>query len=172
MRNNPTISFGFVLTVVLFVTQTCSGQTFVMSSVGGFSSGSTISIPMQFKSTDECIDIQSGIAVLSGVRNKGEFAINCGINFRVNTLGIKLFPVPAANKTKVKFINTPPLKEQFEISVYSRVGVLVMTKKSNGYDLFQGIDLDLSKLIAGSYYIKIESSMYSDAAKFIKGNYY
>jgi hypothetical protein len=148
------------------------GQSFVMSSVGGFSGTNTISIPMQFKSTDECIDIQSGIAVLSGIRNKGEFAINCGINFKVNSLGIKMFPVPAANRTKVRFTNTPPLKDQFEISVYSRFGVLVMTQKATGYDLFQGVDLDLSKLFAGAYYIKIESGTYSDATKFIKGNYY
>jgi hypothetical protein len=45
-----------------------------------------------------------------------------------------------------------------------------MSKKETGYNIFQGINLDLGNIIAGSYVLKIESSNYVDAVKFIKSN--
>jgi len=72
--------------------------------------------------------------------------------------------------TKVKFVNTPPLTESFNLSVWTTDGALLSIRKESGYNLFQGINLDVSALGSGSYVLKIESQNYVDALKFIKAN--
>jgi hypothetical protein len=72
--------------------------------------------------------------------------------------------------TKIKFINTPPLNDQFNISIWGADGFRITSGKATGYELFQGMTLDFSMLQAGSYIIQIESEKYTDALKFIKAN--
>jgi hypothetical protein len=47
---------------------------------------------------------------------------------------------------------------------------MISTSKETGYNLFQGMTMDLSRLVAGSYVLKIESNNFIDAIKFIKAN--
>jgi hypothetical protein len=113
---------------------------------------------------------KTGIAVLNGARGNGQFAINCEVTMKFNSLGIKMFPNPVNNATKVKFKNTPPLNDIFNLTIWTTEGLLVKTQKETGYNLFQGLNMDLSALIAGTYVLKIESVGYMDAIKFIKTN--
>jgi hypothetical protein len=89
---------------------------------------------------------------------------------KFNSLGIKLFPNPVNGATNVKFINTPPFTETFNLSIWSTDGAIINTRKETGYNLFQGLTMDLSGLTPGSYVLKIESSNFVDAIKFIKAN--
>ena len=128
---------------------------FVMSSIKSMGSSSSAISAINFKSNAACLDVQTGIVVLNGERNTGEFAINCEVKMK---------------STRVKFINTPPLTELFNISIWSTEGVIITTKKESGYNLFQGLTMDLSGLTPGSYVLKIESTGFVDAIKFIKAN--
>ena len=141
-----------------------------MSSIGSIGNSSSSVSSLNFKSTAACLDVQNGLAVLKGSRNTGEFAINCEVSLKFNSLGIKLFPNPVNGATNVKFINTPPLTETFNLSIWSTDGAIVNTRKETGYNLFQGLTMDLSGLTPGSYVLKIESSNFVDAIKFIKAN--
>ena len=141
-----------------------------MSSIGSIGNSSSSVSSLNFKSTAACLDVQNGLAVLKGSRNTGEFAINCEVSLKFNSLGIKLFPNPVNGATNVKFINTPPLTETFNLSIWSTDGAIVNTRKETGYNLFQGLTMDLSGLTPGSYVLKIESSNFADAIKFIKAN--
>jgi hypothetical protein len=143
---------------------------FIMSSVGGLQNMSNNSMAVTFSSSATCLNVQNGTAVLTGDRGTGSFAVNCEVNTIFNSLGIKLFPNPVGANTKVKFINTPPLADQFTISVWSAEGFQISSSKATGYELFQGKGMDFSSLIAGSYIIQIESEKYRDALKFIKAN--
>jgi hypothetical protein len=87
-----------------------------------------------------------------------------------NSLGIKLYPNPVTSNTKVKFINTPPLTEQFSLQIYTAEGQFISSKKETGYNLFQGVTMDLSNITSGSYILKITSTQFVDAIKFIKAN--
>ena len=144
--------------------------SFIMSSVGGIQNMSNNSMAVTFTSNAACLNIQNGSAVLTGERGLGNFAINCEVNTKFNTLGIKLFPNPVAANTKVKFINLPPLNEQFTIKVWSSQGEIISTGNASGYELYQGKLLSLGGLVSGSYIIQIESEKYRDALKFIKAN--
>ena len=143
---------------------------FIMSSVGGLNNMSNNSMAVTFSSNATCLNIQNGTAVLTGDRGTGNFAINCEVKSKYNTLGIKLYPNPVIATTKIKFINTPPLNDQFNISIWGADGFRITSGKATGYELFQGMTLDFSMLQAGSYIIQIESEKYRDALKFIKAN--
>jgi Secretion system C-terminal sorting domain len=143
---------------------------FIMSSVGGLQNMSNNSMAVTFSSSATCLNVQNGTAVLTGDRGDGNFAINCEVNTIFNSLGIKLYPNPVGANTKVKFINTPKLTDQFTISVWNAEGFQISSSKATGYELFQGKGMDFSSLIAGSYIIQIESEKYRDALKFIKAN--
>ena len=143
---------------------------FIMSSVGGLNNMSNNSMAVTFSSSATCLNVQNGTAVLSGDRGTGNFAINCEVNTIFNSLGIKLYPNPVGASTKIKFINTPPLTDQFTISVWNSEGFKISSTKATGYEIFQGKGMDFSSLIAGSYIIQIESEKYRDALKFLKAN--
>ena len=143
---------------------------FIMSSVGGLNNMSNNSMAVTFSSSATCLNVQNGTAVLSGDRGTGNFAINCEVNTIFNSLGIKLYPNPVGASTKIKFINTPPLADQFTISVWNSEGFKISSAKATGYEIFQGKGMDFSSLIAGSYIIQIESEKYRDALKFLKAN--
>ena len=143
---------------------------FIMSSIGGLNNMSNNSMAITFSSSATCLNVQNGTAVLTGDRGTGNFAINCEVNTKMNTLGIKLYPNPVIATTKVKFVNTPPLNDQFTISIWGTDGFKITSGRATGYEIFQGMPLDFSMLQAGSYIIQIESEKYRDALKFLKAN--
>jgi hypothetical protein len=143
---------------------------FIMSSVGGLQNMSNNSMAVTFISNAACLNVQNGTAVLTGDRGTGNFAVNCEVKSKYNTLGLKLYPNPVVATTKIKFINTPPLNDLFNISIWGTDGFKITSGKATGYELFQGMTLDFSMLQAGSYIIQIESDKYTDALKFIKAS--
>ncbi|MGI9139303.1 MAG: T9SS type A sorting domain-containing protein [Sediminibacterium sp.] len=158
------------LTTSLSKLQAQSTNSFLMSSIGSIPGAYNTGLSIQFNSINTCLSVQNGVAVLYGVRNNGQFAINCEVTLNINSLGIKIYPNPANITAKVKFTNTPPLVEIFNLTIWTTDGILISSKKESGYNLFQGINLDVSSLTAGSYVLKVESTNYVDALKFIKVN--
>ena len=142
----------------------------VMSSIGMMGNTSSTINALNFKSSTTCIDVQSGVAVLNGKRGNGQFAMNCEVTMKINSLGVRLFPNPVNHNTKIKLNNTPPLTETFSLSIWTTEGALIRSQKETGYNLFQGLNIDLSGLTNGAYILKIESQKYMDAIKFIKAN--
>ena len=141
---------------------------FIMSSVGAINNFSNNSMALTFTSNSNCLIVQNGAAVLTADRGNGMFAANCEANTKVNSLGIKLFPNPVSDFTKVKFTNIPPLNDNFNITILGLDGAKVANLNSTGYELFQGKQINLSSLSTGTFFIQIESSKYIDALKFIK----
>jgi hypothetical protein len=168
------ILFTSVLLFAIAFPQSIKAQqltgTFIMSSVGGLNNMSNNSMAVTFNSSSTCLNVQNGTAILTGDRGTGNFAVNCEVNVKMNTLGIKLYPNPVIATTKIKFIHTPPLNELFNISIWGTDGFKITSGKATGYEIFQGMTLDFSMLQAGSYIIQIESDKYTDALKFIKAS--
>ena len=102
---------------------------FVMSSLGAMPGTTSSGLPINFNSIATCIDVQTGVAVLNGARGNGQFAINCEVIMKFNSLGIKMYPNPVINATKVKFNNTPPLTETFNLTIWTAEGFLIKTQK-------------------------------------------
>ena len=158
--------------LLLFIVLKCSmaEAQIVMSSIGMMGNASSTINALNFKSSTTCIDVQSGVAVLNGKRGNGQFAMNCEVTMKINSLGVRLFPNPVNHITKIKLNNTPPLTETFSLSIWTTEGALIRSQKETGYNLFQGLNIDLSGLTNGAYILKIESQKYMDAIKFIKAN--
>ncbi len=159
---------------IIFFPQTIDAQeltgAFIMSSIGGIHNMSNNSMAVTFTSSAICLNIQNGAAILSGERGTGNFAVNCEVNTKFKTLGIKFYPSPVVANAKIKFINTPPLNDNFSITIWSSYGEKLSTSNALGYEIYQGKLMNFSSLIAGSYIIQIESDKFSDALKFIKAD--
>jgi len=161
-----TISLSFCMLIV----KTNSAQQLIMSSMGQLEHTTSISAAINFKSNTNCIDVQSGIMVLNSYKSFGEFVVNCEVKQQFNALGIKLFPNPVKSMSKIKFINTPPQTEIFNISIWNADGTFIKSLSSSGYTIFQGMLIDLSNIAPGGYVLKIESPQYLEALKFIKAD--
>jgi hypothetical protein len=167
------LHFTSIVTLTLAFPENIKAQSsaiFMMSSIGNLAGSSTSGMAFQFNSNGTCLNIQNGVAILNSVRGNGPFAVDCEVNFKINSLGLKIYPNPVKSITKVKFINTPPLSEYFNLTIWTTDGVLILTRKESGYDLFKGLNIDMSNLISGSYVLKVGSSAYVDALKFIKAD--
>lgn len=166
------IAILYCFLIVSFSLSAQSVSNIVISTTGSFNGLQSNGLALTFKSSSICLSVQNGVAILYGDRGNGDFAFNCELTLKFNTLGVKLFPNPVINNnsTKVKFMNTPPLTENFNLSIWSIDGKYITSVKETGYNIFQGININLENIIAGTYVLKIESSNYLDAVKFIKAN--
>ena len=173
-RLNHNIIFILTVSLILSFPQKLHSQSLngliIMSSVGSIQNSSNNSMAVTFSSNTNCLNIQNGTAVLTGERGTGSFAINCEVKSLFNTLGIKLYPNPVSEYTKVKFINQPPLNDKFSITVWSNQGEKISASTASGYEIYQGKMMHFSTLVSGSYIIQVESERYKDALKFIKAN--
>lgn len=160
------ILFSLVFPQMLSAQQT--GGVFIMSSVGVLQNMSNNSLAVIFNTTATCLNIQNGSAVIIGDRGTGAFVINCDVATKFNSLGIQLYPNPVGVNTKVKFINTPPLNDQFSIAIWNAQGFKISSIKATGYEILHGKQMDFSGLEAGTFIIQVESEKYKDALKFIK----
>lgn len=158
-----------IVTFLSSATKDGSTQSFTMSSLGSFDRTTALSHTIAFNSVTPCLNVQTGLAVLRGIRNDGVFTINCDVNLLFNDLTIKMFPIPTQNNAIVKIENLSAYPIDFSLSVWSIDGVQLLQRKEISANLAKGISLDVSALPAGSYVLRIESSKSLDAIKFIKG---
>jgi hypothetical protein len=154
----------------IFITQFSIGQTYIISSMGSFNNTSSNANALNFKSITNCIDVQSGLAIYNSKLNTSDFSIDCKINQQFNTLGLLLFPNPMRTFTKVKFNIVPPLQDNFTLTIWNPEGYQMYAQEVKGFQIYQGLILNLNKLSAGNYILKIESLRFIEAIKFIKLN--
>jgi hypothetical protein len=144
------------------------GGAFVMSSVGSIQNLSNNSMPVTFSSNIACLNIQNGTSILISENGNGSFEMNCKISAKFNSLGIQLFPNPVSSISKIKLLNTPPMNENFVITVWGADGFKLIVEKTSGFEMIVGKTIDFSKLTPGAYVVQVESSNFLDALKFIK----
>lgn len=151
------------------IAQELSGA-FIMSSVGHIQNFANNSMAVIFSSNSTCFNVQNGAAVIIGERGTGLFVNNCVVDTKFNKLGLQLFPNPIIANATIKTVNTPPLTDEFAISVWNAEGMKLIASKVSGYELYHGKLINMSMLNNGTFIIKIESDKYIEALKFIKAN--
>lgn len=139
---------------------------FIMSSVGGLENIANNSMSVTFNRLVNCLNVQNGAGLLNGDRGSGNFNINCEVNIKFNTLGIKLYPNPVIDITTLKLMNPPPLNDDFKISIWGVDGYKISSGNASVYELLQGRPLDFSMLQNGTYIIQITSEKLNDALAF------
>jgi hypothetical protein len=163
---------GFLLFFVtaFFTFKSLNAQQPIMSSMGMINNASSYSNTLNFKSTNNCLDVQSGIAALNSIKVFGSFSVNCEVKQAFNLFGLKLYPNPLKSIGTIKFTSNPPISEVFSMSIWNTEGVLIKTDKEWRFQLSQGKQIDLSTISPGVYVLKLESPLYTEAVKFIKVN--
>lgn len=167
--------YSTIILTILFINlfpqgikaQSISGP-YILSSIGTIQNLSNNSMPINFASNLNCLQVNNGASLFVGKVSDGNFNPNCIVNARFNTLGIHIFPNPVSDYAKIKFTNTPPLTDLFSVSVWSVGGVQLQNFKHIGFELKQGKTIDFTMLGSGTYIIQIESSNSFDAIKLIK----
>lgn len=168
------LGFAFIITAhPLFIKAQTNPSSivsplFMISSIGSFANTFNNIPAIQFKSSAACIDVQSGIVIFNGERGNGQFAAECELAIKFNSLGTKLYPNPVINTTKLQFKNSPNISETYKISIWTTEGLLVNTRKATGLNLTQGFNIDVSEFPYGTFILRIESATTLDAIKFIK----
>jgi hypothetical protein len=166
--------YWFILLFILIGNKNCfcqfSNRTlFFISSFGKLTTSSSYSYPVSLNSLKNCIDIKSGLAILTAPRGTGEFSINCNTNLIFNNLGLNIFPNPVRYIATIKVNNLPVTNEDFVVSVYSGDGtILVSSTKKTIPELKTGFQFDCSQIPDGLYVLKVYSSNYIDIIKFLK----
>jgi hypothetical protein len=145
-----TLSFSFI---VLFV----KAQTglFVMSSIGAMAGTTSNGLAINFNSIAACIDVQTGVAVLNGARGNGQFAINCEVTMKINSLGIKMYPNPVSS-----YLWISGEANNIKTILYTLTdaqGKIIM-KNSFELSVTNENKLDLSTLNTGVYFLRLENS--------------
>ena len=148
----------------------CQNPSFIMSSVGNLGNNIGLVSSIHFMSDAKCIEVQSGLPTLTVIPNNKTFIIDCDVKVDFNQLALSVYPNPASENAHIKFNLSPPLTEIFDVSLWNAHGGIILSRKETGYNLFQGILLNVSGLQTGIYVIRIESEHYLDALKFIVGN--
>jgi hypothetical protein len=152
--------------------QIVRAQHFILSTVSPFPNLTAVSNPINFRSNDACIDIQSGISVVIGAKNQGEFISNCDFPIKLDKINLRVFPNPGNEITYLRVDENIPQMIIFQISIYTITGMQVYQTFKSGSELHQGIIIDVSPLNEGEYVINISSSKnLQSSQKFIKTNY-
>ena len=159
-----------LLVVYLPCRSTAQNAVFIMNSVNILPGTTTNATAVNFKSLSACINVYTGIDVLIERNGIGQFDPNCAITLKINSLGVKLFPNPVSDNSKVRILMMPPVDEIFNVSIWTTDGVLLASRKENGYNLYQGVNLGTNNLHSGTFIAKIESSNFIDVIKFVKSN--
>jgi len=169
-KKNYFIIFLFFMVLFNCLKVYSQSYTYIISATNMANGSPIISSSIDFQSALKCIDIKTGITILSNNSNNGEFLINCKVDYKFNSLGINLYPNPVVNTTIIKFITPPPFEEIFKITFWTLDGILIKTKNELGINIFKGVVFNLNDLTSGTYIIRIESPKFMDALKFIKVN--
>lgn len=170
-QQNVKMSTIIKISLFVFLIQ-CSivsmGQNFLMSSIGPIPGTSSNMTALNFKSNSNCMDVQSGLAVLNNTTRLGNFDVNCILSTQFNTLGLKLFPNPVQSNARLRLSSNPSTYQNFKISIWNTDGHMISQSYESSAQLYQGLLMNLNNLVAGSYLLKAESSVYIEAIKFIK----
>jgi hypothetical protein len=148
--------FIFSSTILFVKAQT---GVFVMSSIGAMPGTASNGLAINFNSIAACIDVQTGVAVLNGARGNGQFAINCEVTMKFNSLGIKMYPNPVKN-----ILTISANSEIQRVSVRNILGQEVLTSNPRS----NSATLQTSALQKGVYMVTTEIDGKLSTSKLIK----
>jgi len=153
--------------LLLYCLSWSQSSNFIISSIGSFPGTQSNITAVKLDQNNACIDVKTGLPILTASRGKDKFIVNCEFINKYKTLGLRAYPNPAKNSTKIDVANMPPVNDLFTISLFHSSGVLIRSFKETGYRLFQGLNIDLMQLAGGTYVVKVESNDYLDAMTFV-----
>jgi len=145
-----------------------SAQVFQMSSIQKLDNHSFLSQPISFSSSIKCIDVQTGISLLTAEQNTGDFIIVCELPLELKDLYIQVYPNPASSNALIKFSKQIPLDDRYLISIFSINGMLLLQQIAQGQQLLDGLPISIQNLPVGTYLISIESPLFQKGGKLIK----
>lgn len=130
---------------------------------------STYSNPI-LVSGKNCIQLTNGISKYVNY-NTGTFDPECTVSLDYNSLLFEVFPNPVTDLTYLKNKINHGIDNNilYKITIVNEIGHFIKLFQVSGSQMMgQGYQMDLSNLIAGVYYIQLNSNQFVKSFKIIK----
>ncbi|MFM8758474.1 MAG: T9SS type A sorting domain-containing protein [Methylophilaceae bacterium] len=163
----------FFLSIIVFPILVSAQERlfFTVSATGRLSSGwSTSSLPVQFNKSNDCIQLNSGMAVYAGVRGSQPFVMTCRSANNEPVIQLTLFPNPASSISKLISSALLSHEQSLNIAVIDVQGRVLFQISRTPDQLLSGISVDVQRLPAGSYYLRVDGRAFHQVIPFIKMN--
>jgi hypothetical protein len=162
----------FLLFLLISVFASAQERLFyTVSSTGRLSSGwSTSSLPVQFNKSNDCIRLNSGMAVYAGTRGSQPFVMACRTVNNEPLIQLTLFPNPATAFSKLVSSALLSNEQVLNIAVIDGQGRVVLQLTRSPDQLLSGVTIDVQRLSAGSYFLRVNGRVFHQVIPFIKMN--
>jgi len=132
--------------------------------------GRALSLPVSISKNADCLRLNTGLAVYMAERGTGAFVLACKTNTETPDVEIKLFPNPVYTYARLVSMALLSQERQLTLTVLDAAGRTVMTLQRPSDQLYAGIVIEMSRLGAGSYFLRIDGQKIHRVIPFIKAN--
>lgn len=122
--------------------------------------------PLHFN--NHCIIIQGGLHAFRIIQSDRPNYFPCIDTKEVIKLKLMIFPNPSINLITVKGLIGENLERTCYVRIIDLLGRVISSKFCKLYQIYQGLELDVSILSAGTYYLVIQGDDVLGFAQFIK----
>lgn len=134
------------------------------------SGGRVLSLPVSVSKNADCLRLNTGLAVYMAERGTGVFVLACKTNTETPDVEIKLFPNPVYTYARLVSMALLRQENHLTLTVLDAAGRIVLTLQRPADQLYAGISIELSRLGAGSYFLRIDGKEIHRVIPFIKVN--
>lgn len=130
---------------------------------------SSFSGPLSFVGNNECLTLQSGIALFMGTDTKsGIFKMSCRIKEVEESKSVNIYPNPSDTYTIIQSSNFALGSAQVELCIMDIRGKVVYHEFKKSEFLRSGVKVSTGHLAGGLYLLKISSNNNVQSFKIIK----
>jgi hypothetical protein len=142
-----------------------------VSATGKLSGGGrAVSLPVSIDKTSDCLRLNSGLAVYLAERGTGSFVLACKTNTETPDVEIKLFPNPVYTYGRLVSMALLTQERQLSIGIFDAAGRNVMNLQRPADQLYAGMVIEMSRLGAGYYFLRIDGQKIHRVIPFVKIN--
>lgn len=142
-----------------------------VSVTGKLSSGDrTMSVPVSINENRKCLRLNTGLAVYMAERGSGAFVLGCRTSNVTPDVEIKLFPNPVYTYARLVSMALLSQESLLSITVLDAAGRVILALQRPADQLYAGITIEMNRLGAGSYFLRIDGKTIHRGIPFIKVN--
>jgi hypothetical protein len=164
----------FILYMLILLSSLTSskGQSISFSRVGVIgqlpTGGYASSLATSFNNAVDCIKLNTGVTLFSGLFGGNEFYDACKPILSNELLGFSLFPNPVVNYTRLVASGIPVSLHTISIVIVDALGRTILKTKIDPRVLRTGYVVNASSYLSGNYFLRVHGDGFSRVIPFVK----
>ena len=140
-----------------------------VGSIGQLSSGGyASSLATSFNNSVDCIKLNTGVTLFSGLFGQNEFFTACKPVVSFESVEFNLFPNPVVNYTRLVASSMPSSLTSFSLVVFDALGRTILKTKLDSHVLRTGYVINASGFLSGNYFLRVYGNGLSRVIPFVK----